>query len=78
MFIKVWLLLLFCQLTVHVLATTQQSETHPCVSLALGSGMKHLSFRDGIMLVLPTYRHWDLDFIKTYQAVNTSHKTEQM
>lgn len=57
MFIKVWLLLLFCQLTVHVLATTQQSETHPCVSLALGSGMKHLSFRDGIMLVLPTYRH---------------------
>ena len=45
MFIKVRLLLLFCQLTVHVLGTTQQSETHLCVSLALGSGMKTSFFQ---------------------------------
>lgn len=66
MFVKGWLLFLFRQLTVHGLATTQQSETHLCVSLALGSGLKHLSSRDGVMLILPTYRHGDLGFIKTY------------
>lgn len=74
MFVKGWLFFLLWQLTIHVLATTQQSETHPCPWPALGSGMKHISSRDGITLVLPADRDGDLGFIKTDEAVKTSHQ----
>lgn len=74
LFVKGWLFSLFQQLTIPVLVTTQQLDAHPCLSLALSRGMKHLSSRGGGTVVLSTHRHGDSGFIKTYKAVNTSHK----